>query len=168
MSILDWGPFSRVRRNHALEHATLQVLAKARPNLRMAGYSDANGFWLIGEAPTEEVFAAVQEAVRRLESGEHALAIHPNCGTNYVAAGFLAGTIAWLGMAGAGRGLRSRLERWPIVVSLVTLAMIFAQPLGPLLQQRVTTSPRLNGMRVIGINRQMRGEMPVHRVLTRG
>lgn len=167
MSILEWGPFSRVRRNHALEHATLQVLAEKNPNLRMAGYSDTSGFWLMGDALTESIYAAVQEATRRLDKGEHSLAIHPNCGTNYVAAGILAGTAAWLGMAGVGRGLRSKLERWPIVVSLVTLAMIFAQPLGPILQARVTTAPALKGMRAVGIHRQQRGDMPVHHVLTR-
>ena len=168
MSILDWGPISRIRRNHALEHATLQVMAQASPNLRMAGYSDTSGFWLMGHAPTEEILAAAQQAAARLEGGEHNLAVHPNCGTNFVTAGVLAGTLAWLGMAGTQRGFRSKLERWPIVISLVTLATIFAQPLGPLLQEHVTTSAVLKGMRVVGIDRRMRGDMPVHHVLTRG
>ena len=168
MSILDWGPISRIRRNHALEHATLQVMAQSNSHLRMAGYSDPSGFWLLGHAPTEVILAAAQQAVERLDAGEHNLAVHPNCGTNFVTAGVLAGSLAWLGMAGAGRGLRSKLERWPIVISLVTIAMIFAQPLGPLMQERFTTSPLLKGMRVVGIDRQMRGDMPVHHVLTRG
>ncbi|MBI4926822.1 MAG: hypothetical protein HY835_03575 [Anaerolineae bacterium] len=168
MSILDWGPLSRVRRNHALEHATLQVMAEAKPTLRMAGYSDAKGFWLVGVAETEEIARAVEQAIIRLNRGEHNLAIHPNCGTNYVAAGFLAGTLAWLGMLTTGRGLRNKLERWPVIVSLVTLATIFAQPLGPVLQERITTSPRLNGMRVTGIERRQRGDTPLHRVLTSG
>ncbi len=166
MSILDWEPISRVRRNHALEHATLQVLAQSIPNLRMAGYSDARGFWLVGDAPSDAIRAAVEQATARLEGGEHSLAVHPNCGTNFVAAGFLAGTLAWLGMLGAGRGLRSRLERWPVIVSLVTLATIFAQPLGPVLQARVTTLAQLNGLRALSITRSMRGDVPVHRVLT--
>lgn len=168
MKILDWGPFSRVRRNHALEHATLQVLAQADPTIRMAGYSDARGFWLVGGVSTQAIQAAVRQASARLEGGEHSLAIHPNCGTNYVVAGFLAGTLAWIGMLGTGRGLRSKLERWPIIISLVTLATIFAQPIGPILQARVTTSARLNGMQILGITRTMRGDMPVHRVLTLG
>jgi hypothetical protein len=48
------------------------------------------------------------------------------------------------------------------------MAMIFAQPLGPLIQEHLTTSARLKGMRVVGIDRQMRGDVPVHHVLTRG
>ncbi len=168
MSILDWGPISRIRRNHALEHATLQLMAQDNPYLRMAGYSDPSGFWLIGHAPTEVILAAARQAVERLEGGEYSLAVHPNCGTNFVTSGVLAGTLAWLGMAGTGRGLRSKLERWPIVISLVTLAMIFAQPLGPWVQEYVTTSAVMKGMRVVGIDRRMRGDVPLHHVLTRG
>ena len=166
MTVLDWGPFSHIRRNHALEHATLQVLANRNSTYRMAGYSDANGFWMMGDVPTEEVQAAVSEALQRLEGGEHSLAIHPNCGTNFVAAGMLAGTLAWVAMLGSEGGWRRRLERWPILVSLVTLGMILAQPLGPMLQERVTTSPDPRGMRVTSIQREQRGSMPVHRILT--
>ena len=50
--IINWEPFFRIRRNHALEHATLQVLVEKYPELRMAGYSDQNGFWLVGKVDT--------------------------------------------------------------------------------------------------------------------
>jgi hypothetical protein len=166
MSVLDWGPFSRIRRNHALEHATLQVLAKRNPAYRMAGYSDARGFWMMGEVPSAEVQDAVTEALLRLEGGEHNLAIHPNCGTNFVAAGMLAGSLAWIAMLGSEGNWKQRLERWPILVSLVTLGMILAQPLGPFLQARFTTAAAPRGMRVVGIQREQRGETPVHRILT--
>jgi len=165
--VLNWGPFSRVRRNHALEHATLQVLAEKNPKLRMAGYSDTKGFWLIGQIETASVEEAVQQALARLKGGEHSLAIHPNCGTNLVTTGFLAGSFAWLGMLGAGRSLRERCERWPMIVSLVTLAVMAAQPLGPLMQQHVTTSAAQQGTEIIKIERVQRGDVPLHRVLVR-
>jgi hypothetical protein len=168
MSILDWGPLSRIRRNHALEHATLQVLAKRNPAYRMAGYSSPGGFWLVGNVSTGEVRLAVHEALARLENGEHQLAIHPNCGTNFVASGLLAGSLAWLLMLGGGSSWRKRLERWPVVVSLVTMVLILAQPLGPLVQARLTTAPTPEGLRVVGIVLQQEGEFSVHRVLTEG
>lgn len=164
---LNWGPFSQTRRNHALEHATLQVLAEKNPQLRAAGYSDPRGFWLIGDIETRQVEEAVSQAAARLQGGERSLAIHPNCGTNLVTTGFLAGSFAWLGMLGAGRSWRDRFERWPIVITLVTLAMIVAQPLGPLLQEKVTTNAATHGLQILAIKRAQRGEMPVHRVLTR-
>ena len=83
--------FSRVRRNHGLEHATLHVLAKQHPRKNMAGHSDSKGFWLIGDLSTGEVEAAVQEALRRMQAGEENLAVHPNCGTNFATAGTMAG-----------------------------------------------------------------------------
>jgi hypothetical protein len=165
--ILNWGPFSRIRRNHALEHATLQVLAEKNPRLRMGGYSDSKGFWLVGKIETNEVEEGVHQALARLSGGEHSLAIHPNCGTNMVTTGFLAGSFAWLGMLGTGRTVRDRWERLPLIVSLVTLAMFVAQPLGPFLQERVTTSAATQGLEIVKVERSQRGDVPVHRVLTR-
>ena len=46
-----------------------------------------------------------------MQSGEHKLAVHPNCGTNLVTAGFMATVVAWLGFA--GRGWRRGWERFP-------------------------------------------------------
>jgi len=164
--ILNWGPFFKVRRNHALEHAVLQVLAEKNPNLRMAGYSDTKGFWLIGAIETHQVEEAARQALQRLQSGESQLAIHPNCGTNLVTTGLLAGSFAWLGMLGVGRTFRDRIERWPLVVSLVTIAVLLSQPLGPLLQARVTTSAASENLRILKVERLQRGDTPLHRVFT--
>jgi hypothetical protein len=164
--VLRYEPVFRVRRNHALEHATIQILADKHPGLRMAGYSDLQGFWLIGEIDTERVDEVVEAALARLNGGEHALAVHPHCGTNLVTTGFLAGFFAWIGMLGMGRSLRDRIERLPFVITLVTLGVFVAQPLGPLLQARVTTSPELQGVRLLHIERSQRGSVTVHRVLT--
>lgn len=165
--LINWEPVFRIRRNHALEHATLQVLVKKYPELRMAGYSDQNGFWLVGKVDTNRVLEAAQEALARLKGGESSLAIHPHCGTNLVTTGLLAGSFAWLGMLGIGRNLRDRLERLPFIITLVTLAVFVAQPLGPFLQARVTTSPAAQGMDLLRVERSQRGDMPMHRVLTR-
>jgi hypothetical protein len=169
MSVLDWGLFSRVRRNHALEHATLQVLTERNPKLRMAGYSDPNGFWLVGQADTGEVEESTHQALDRLRGGESSLAIHPHCGTNLVTTSLLAGAAAWFGMLGVGRTMRERVERLPMVISLVALTMMAAQPLGPYMQEHVTTSPSpegMEGMQILRIERVQRGDVPMHRVLT--
>lgn len=156
----------RVRRNHALEHATLQVLAEKYRGLRMAGYSDPKGFWLIGNVETEQVREAAEQALTRLRNGEHTLAIHTNCGTNMAATGLVAGSFAWLGMLGAGKSARGRLERWPLVVTLVTLGIILAQPLGPYLQKHFTTFIPNQEMKILQIERYNSREMPTHRVFT--
>ncbi len=166
-NLLELNPFSHVRRNHALEHATLSILAKKNPNLSLVGNSDVRGFWVFGEVETEELQQAVDEAAARLKQGEYNLAIHPYCGTNFVTAGVVAGSAAWLGMIGSDNGLRRKLDRLPLVVSLVTLGLIIAQPLGPLMQARVTTDAHIGDLKVYEITEYKRHDMPVHRVKTR-
>jgi hypothetical protein len=167
-TILDLPAIGRIRRNHGLEHATLHVLSERFPRQSMAGHSDLNGFWLLGDLPTEDVHFAVKEALSRLQKGESFLAVHPNCGTNFVTSGALAGGAAFLALFGAGRRTRDRLERLPMAISLATLALIIAQPLGMLLQQNVTTSGQPGELEVIGITPTHQGSMKAHRVLTRG
>jgi hypothetical protein len=167
-NLLFLRPVSHIRRNHALEHATLQVLARTNPFLRLAGYSNLGGFWIVGEISTDLLAAAVMEALARLRAGEIGLAIHPNCGTNFVATGFLAGIAGWLGTLGAGSGFRRKLERLPVVIGLVTVTIILANPLGPLLQAKVTTQPDIGNLEVVRIERGMRQQVAIHRVVTKG
>jgi len=166
--LLNWGPLSSVRRNHALEHATINLLTRKMPGASLAGYSDWRGFWIFGDVDTEELQITIDEALVKLREGESNLAIHPNCGTNYVTTGFLVGTAAWLGMAGTGSGFRRKLDRWPLVISLVTMTLILSQPLGPLVQARLTTESRPGDLRVTQIMRYQRNGLPAHRVSTQG
>lgn len=161
--ILAIFPFQRIRRHHGIEHATLQVLAEKYPHRSLAGYSDAEGFWAVGDVPSEDLEAAVAQAIARLKAGEVNLAIHPHCGTNYVASGMAAGSLAWLAML-PSRG-RRRFDRLPLVVALVTFALILSQPLGPWLQARVTTSPDVGTLHADQIIRYTRSDVPLHRVL---
>jgi hypothetical protein len=159
---------SSIRRNHGLEHATLHVLSRRHPKLNMAGHSNTNGFWLLGDIPTEEVKSAVEEALRRMGAGEHNLAVHANCGTNFVTAGTLAGVAGALAMFGVGRRWQDRLERLPLAASLATMALILAHPLGLKIQEQVTTSGVPGDLRVVEIIPTQRGRFKAHQVITRG
>ena len=167
MNILDLPILSRIRRNHGLEHASLTLLAQRFPSRRMAGYSFPGGFFLLGDVPTEQVREVVAQALARMNNGERYLAVHPNCGTNYAVSGLVAGTLAWLGMAGA-KSKRDQLERLPLVVTLATLGFILSAPLGPKVQEYVTTSGDPQGLSVVDIFPVRFGQLPLHRVVTRG
>ena len=168
MNILDDFPIlSRVRRNNGLEHATISLLSQRFPSTRMAGYSFPGGFLLLGDLPTEQVREVVTQALARMNNGERSLAVHPNCGTNYAVSGFLAGTLAWLGMAGA-KSKRDRLERLPLVISLATLGLILSAPLGPKVQEYVTTSGDPQGLAIVDIFPVRFGQFSLHRVITQG
>lgn len=166
-ALFDFPLLSRLRRNHGLEHATLTVLAQRFPSRRLAGISFPGGFYILGEVPTADLREAVSVALTRLHNGERRLAVHPNCGTNYAVSGLAAGTLAWLGMSGA-RSRRERLERLPLVVTLVTLAFVLTQPLGPLVQQHITTDGDPQGLTLVDVAPVSLGRLTLHRVTTQG
>ncbi len=166
--LLEIPVISHIRRNHALEHATLHMLATHLPQTTLMGHSDVGGFWIIGDVPPEMLHAAVQEAITRLRAGESQLALHPNCGTNYVTAGVLAGLAGAAAMLGAGRRWMDKLARLPMAAALATIALIFSQPLGVLLQARVTTSGDPGTLEVTAITHRKQGRLTVHRIQTRG
>ena len=166
-AILTWVYISRLRRNHALEHATLQVLAQRGSHRTFAGYSDWKGFWVVGEIGTEELLQAAIDALARLKNGEHNLAIHPACGTNFAVAGAAAGTAAWLVMLNTPKGFRRKLERWSLVMSVVTLVFMLVYPMGPRLQARFTTQPDVGNLQIRGVTLSTNSRVVVHRVLTK-
>ncbi len=167
MSILEAPLIRETRRNHGLEHATIHILSSRYPNCPMGGHANPTGFFIIGDLPTEAVRAAVAEALTRLQNGERHLALHPNCGTNYIVYGAIAGTLAWLGM-GSARKFTHRLERLPLVILLSALGFIIAQPLAPFIQQRYTTSGDPGNMTIVDIYPVGKGKPAIHRIVTRG
>ncbi len=164
--LLNWGPLSMIRRNHGLEHATMNLLAAEFPHGSFAGHSDSKGFWIIGNISTDQLLETVQNALKRMKAGEASLAIHPNCGTNYVTAGVIAGSIAWLATLGNANNFKKKLDRWPLLVMIITGALIAAQPLGPKVQQHVSTSGNPGNLAVRQIVRYERKGPALHRIIT--
>jgi hypothetical protein len=159
MNILEIPLIARIRRNHALEHATIHILAEH--NWRLMGRTTTRGFYLFGEVETEEVVTAVSEALIRLQRGEHALAVHPRCGTNLATAGVLAGLFSFVVMSDRSK---SRLSRLPQTIMAATIAVIAAQDLGPAVQKHITTLPEVAGVTIEEITRQRRGQVVIHHV----
>jgi hypothetical protein len=135
----------------------------------MVGRSTPNGFHLYGNVTTDQLESAAHEALRRMKAGESHLAVHPNCGTNFVTAGVFAGLAAYLGFLGANSG-PARRDRLPLVTLLATGALILAQPFGLELQRRVTTSGEMREMRIVSVARRDRGRggVTAHFVTTAG
>lgn len=151
----------RVRRNHALEHATLHVLARDMPGLSLVGRSDWHGFLIYGQVDTDALRQAVLEGWERLRSGQSQLCIHPRCGTNLAVTCVLAGAAILAG------GLVSRLtgrRRWPLTVLGIAGALTLAAPLGPEVQRRMTTDADMEGVSIGEVRCERRGRLPVHRV----
>lgn len=165
--VLNQDMPNRVRSNHALEHATLHVLQEKDNAARLGGISDMGGFWIYGEVGTETLLLAAREARERLMAGESRLAVHPNCGTNLAVGALAAGGLAWIGMWGTkGKPLR-RLLRMPLAVLMGLVGYQVAKPLGPKVQEQITTNADVSQMEIIEVMRQDVMGNPVHRVTTR-
>jgi len=160
---MDFPPFLATRRNHALEHASLHILARKYKDQNMGGHSNPTGFFLFGDMSLEDIRNAINEAMTRLRAGESGLAIHPGCGTNMAAATLLPATFAWMPLQGA-RSTRWRLLLIPVALMFAVFGYLLSKPLGPWLQRNVTTEADLGGMQVMNIALVRKG---VYRVITK-
>lgn len=135
-----------LRRNHALEHATIAVMMEKEPGRRFNGYSTDDGFFVQGVRSIEEVERAAREALRRLNGREKGLAIHRNCGTTIVAANLLA-AVFFIAAVAIGVYLGGT-ALYLLVVLGVVLAFALRVPFSLLLQRFVTTDADLSNAEV--------------------
>jgi hypothetical protein len=150
MSLFNHPLWRATRRNHAVEHATVHLLARQLPGRVLAGHSNPRGFLLLAEADLAQVQEAVEEAIARLKAGQKHLAIHPGCGTNLVINLLALGSAAWVGM-GHTRNDRERIDRIPVSGLLAAVLLALVQPLGPWLQAHITTEAEIGDLRIQSI-----------------
>jgi hypothetical protein len=162
-SLLDLPPFLATRRNHAVEHATLKILARKYNDKNLAGHSNPTGFFLFGDMTTEDIRTSIHEAMTRLRAGEHDLAIHPGCGTNLATSMVLPASFAWIPFQGT-RSLRWRLLLIPVALGFALFGYVLSKPLGPWLQRNVTTQADLGNLQLVEIIPVRKG---VHRIITK-
>ncbi len=134
-----------LRRNHALEHATIVVMMEREPGRKLSGFSTDDGFFVQGVRSMEEVDSAAREALRRLRRGQKRLAIHRNCGTTIVAANLLAAVFF---LAALGVGIYMSWPLYLLIVGSVALALLLRVPLSLMLQRFVTTDSDLSNAEV--------------------
>jgi hypothetical protein len=163
MKILDFPPYLSTRRNHALEHATLKILARKYNDKNLGGHSNPTGFFLFGDIAMDDIRNAINEAMTRLRAGEKELAIHPGCGTNLATSVVLPATLAWVPFQGT-RSNRWRLLLIPVALMFAVFGYLLSKPLGPWLQRHITTEADLGNLRVTEIIPVRKG---VHRIMTK-
>jgi hypothetical protein len=134
-----------LRRNHALEHATIAVMMERELGRRFNGFSTDDGFFVQGVRSIEEVDSAAREALRRLRAGEKKLAVHRNCGTTIVAANLLAAVFF---LAALGVGLYMGWDIYLLILGGIVLSLFLRVPLSLFLQRFVTTDADLSNAEV--------------------
>jgi|SRR5215208_7144897 len=163
MSILDLPPFLATRRNHAVEHATLKILARKYEDKNLAGHSNPTGFFLFGDLAMNDIRSAIDEAMTRLRAGERDLAIHPGCGTNMATSMILPASFAWIPFQST-RSMRWRLLLIPVALTFALFGYVLSKPLGPWMQRHVTTEANLGDLQLIDVIRVRKG---MYRVTTK-
>lgn len=156
-----------IRRNHALEHATIHVLSKINPSVSLVGRSDWAGYSLYGGVETSQVEKAAREALTRLRSGERSLALHPRCGTILATTGLLGGLTVFLTLGLSNPRGRLRWATLPEAILAATAVALLAHPIGMWVERHVTTSSDVGALTITRVHRQLGGSTPVHRVETR-
>lgn len=160
--LAELTPANRVRRNHALEHATITVVTERHPTVFLTGRSNRNGFYIFGEFDTDELQDAIAEGLQRLRAGEAELAIHPRCGTNLAVAGILSGSAAALAAQ-----LKPRQNRYSYAILAALLSLLVSPQVGTVVQRHLTTLANPDGLEVERPVRRRLFGRPYHWVRTR-
>jgi len=141
---------SRLRRNHALEHATLHVLTERHGQPQLNGVAVQAGFIVRGLVNPKHVVAAAAEGLERLRAGETSLAYHPRCGTSLGTADLLTWLILVILLAMTGR------LTWIGLGGGMAIAVFGGPVLGRWVQRHLTTSVDLSNSAIAGMTVQAR------------
>jgi len=149
--IINIAKNKAIRRNHALEHATINVLEKyTGGGLPLSGLSQKNGFIISGAQDPNLVIEAAQEGLSLLKKGECQLAIHRHCGTSIAIANFLAAVLFLIFLVQTGH----------FSIFAIVIALLAANLLGPYLgeftQKYFTTSCDVEDLEIVGIEPKYR------------
>lgn len=134
-----------LRRNHALEHATVNVIEQRYGPTQLGGLAQHDGFLIYGGADPQLVLDAAREGRRRLQAGESVLAIHARCGTTLVAANLIS-AVTFLALL-IYTGQFSLLN---MLLAMIA-AWLLARPLSLLLQRYVTTDAKIGNLEITGL-----------------
>ncbi|MDI3540605.1 MAG: hypothetical protein PWP66_143 [Thermosediminibacterales bacterium] len=137
----------KLRQNHALEHATINVIQEYYgKELLLSGFAKENGFYIRGPIRPELLEEAAKVGLARLNAGDTYLAIHEKCGTSIAMSNFVASVVFLLFLFKLGY-----FNLFNILVAMV-LANMFGPLLGKMTQQFLTTTHDVSDIEIIGID----------------
>jgi hypothetical protein len=149
-----------VRRNHGLEHGTVAVLFARQGPQRLAGRASGNGFFILGRIEPDLLRSCADEALMRMQRGEASLAVSPMCGTNLAVTGAVCALFTMVSLSrNKGRGTRQRLSD---AVSASTMGALASQPLGRIVQEKITTRSDLDRTEITHVRQFFPGVMKVY------
>ena len=135
-----------LRRNHAIEHATINVLEQlAGQRLNVSGLSREDGFYISGIQNPEMVEESAVRGLNLLKQGNCQLAIHRRCGTDIAIANFVSALIFLILLLTTGS-----FSILNIIIALL-LSNLISPYLGEYVQKYFTTSCDVANMEIVGL-----------------
>lgn len=135
----------RLRKHHALEHATINILEQRYGAQGLVGLSREDGFIIRGWPDPGTLQQAAQEGLIRLSRGECELAIHRRCGSSRAVANFISAAMVLAILIFWGR-----LQLVTVLLAGGALVLLSPQ-LGVLMQKYLTTSCDVRGLAIAEI-----------------
>ncbi|MGB9750406.1 MAG: DUF6391 domain-containing protein [Caldisericia bacterium] len=146
LQIIEIAINKKLRKNHALEHATINVLEeKLRRKNIFSGYARENGFYVFGEASPDDVFTSSIEGRERLINGEKNLAIHNRCGTSIAVATFLTFITFLILLV-----ITHTINIFLLLIAFL-IGEIFGPALGKFTQEYFTTDSNVDDIKILDI-----------------
>ncbi len=126
----------QMRRNHALEHATINLLRRRHARITLFGMPDQHGFHLRGRVPHDAVIRATQEGIRRLKQGERSLAWSRRCPTSLVATQVILSVIFLVIVLSIWREFIA-----PVLLTALMAGALLGPPVSPYVQRWLLVEP---------------------------
>ena len=140
----------RVRKNHALEHGTINILEQQYGLPGLTGRAREDGFGLSGLPNPQLILETAELARERLAAGETRLAIHRRCGTTMVLVNLSSSVIFILLLVVAGR-----FSFGTVLLSLAA-AWIIGTWASPFVQRRLTIDSDVGDLVITGAEARLR------------
>lgn len=144
----------RLRMNHALEHATINVLQSRHGAAGLSGYARDDGFFISGWHDPRSLESGAREALMRLSLGERHLAIHSRCGTSRAVGNFFFAVLFLTVLL-----LGGHLDLFTIMAAGAVLYLV-SPSIGLFIQKTMTTHPRVQELVITGIAPVYSGRAP--------
>jgi uncharacterized protein YqhQ len=132
--------------NHALEHATINVLEEKYGYNNLSGLAKETGFQISGQFDPYIVEEAAQEGLWRLQQGESDLVIHKRCGSSMVVANVVSALAFFVLLF-----MTKAFSLLNVMLALL-LARVFGPRLGVWVQKNFTTSADVENMEIVGVD----------------
>jgi len=140
----------RVRKNHALEHGTINLLEQQYGLHGLTGRAGEDGFGVSGLVNPRLILETAELARKRLAAGETRLAIHRRCGTTMVLVNLFSSVIFILLLIVA-----DWFSLGTVLISLAAAWLIGAWA-SPLVQRRFTTDSDVGDWLITGAEARLR------------